>query len=374
MPAVVNLKLQKRGIVDRYARPENARWLLQAATTIAPIAALWVLATLDVEYGFVLKALVTLVMSLFLLRIFALMHDCGHGCIFRSPMLNAVFGFCFGVLSGMPQFVWAQHHNYHHATNGNWAKYRGPMAILSVDEYEALSPRQQRNYARVRNIWLAPIAGFVYLILNPRLNWLKGMADVGWRLLRAKRARPGTPLRTLASGIETRAWASADEFRHMTLNNLVLLGAWALMSWLIGPLLFFSIYLVSVSLAGGAGIVLFTVQHNFEHAYASGDQGWDYDTAAIDGTSYLVLPRWLNWFTADIGYHHVHHISARIPNYRLAACHAEYPQLFGTVKRLTLADITASLKFVLWDTQARRLISVDELNAVRQAAAAAVPA
>ncbi|MDR3417558.1 MAG: fatty acid desaturase [Nevskia sp.] len=117
---------------------------------------------------------------------------------------------------------------------------------------------------------------------------------------------------------------------------------------------------MSTALAGGAGIVLFTVQHNFERSYASGDQNWDYDTAAIHGTSFLALPAWLNWFTANIGYHHVHHLCARIPNYRLAACHAEHAHLFGAVKRLTLADIGPSLKFVLWDPGSRRIISVAE--------------
>ena len=132
------------------------------------------------------------------------------------------------------------------------------------------------------------------------------------------------------------------------------------MSWYVGPALFFTVYVISVSLAGGAGIVLFTVQHNFEHSYATGDEGWDYDTAAIEGTSFLVLPRWLNWFTANIAYHHIHHLSATIPNYLLAKCHAEYEPLFSDVTRVKLSGIPGALKYILWDTRARRIISVAE--------------
>ncbi len=102
----------------------------------------------------------------------------------------------------------------------------------------------------------------------------------------------------------------------MRWNNLVLIGLWALMAWLVGPLLFFVCYTISISLAGAAGIVLFSVQHNFEHSYASHHEGWDHTRAAIEGTSFLVLPRWLNWFTVNIAYHHIHHLSARI-NYCL---------------------------------------------------------
>jgi omega-6 fatty acid desaturase (delta-12 desaturase) len=146
----------------------------------------------------------------------------------------------------------------------------------------------------------------------------------------------------------------------MLWNNLVLLSLWALMCWICGAARFFSIYLLSVSFAGAVGIVLFTVQHNFEHSYASDSAHWDIDTGAMQGTSYLVLPRWLNWFTVSIGYHHVHHLSASIPNYRLAECHREYQHLFPDVRRLELHDVLGALRCILWDTRAQRIISMDE--------------
>jgi hypothetical protein len=122
---------------------------------------------------------------------FALMHECGHGlALFRSPWLNRATGFLLGVLSGMPQYVWSQHHNYHHAHNGNWQKYRGPYTTLSVDEYAALTDVQQRMYRCKCSIAAAPVAGFIYLIVNPRLTWIKGSIGLVIHILRKKIAQP----------------------------------------------------------------------------------------------------------------------------------------------------------------------------------------
>jgi omega-6 fatty acid desaturase (delta-12 desaturase) len=120
---------------------------------------------------------------------------------------------------------------------------------------------------------------------------------------------------------------------------------------------------VSVSLAGGAGIVLFTVQHNFEHAYASNTEHWDYDQGVLNGTSFLLLPAYLNWFTANIGYHHIHHLSPKIPNYRLAECHNSHRHLFSDVRRLRLSDVRHAFQCILWDARAQQIITVAEYQA-----------
>lgn len=350
-----DFKQQKHALILQHSNPDNRKGLTQVATTLIPLAGLWWAAawSADVSYG--LTAALTLLMSLFLLRVFVLMHDCGHGSLFRSDWLNRAFGFLFGVLSGMPQYVWSKHHAYHHATNGNWEKYRGPLTTASVEEYAALTSAQKRRYERMRTIWLAPVGGFLYVVFNPRFTWLKGSIGLACHVFKGGSA----------ADFKTPYWASLKEYWHMTWNNVVLLSAWALMSLAMDPLLFFTVYLISTSLAGGGGIVIFTVQHNFEHAYASSDAGWDKNTAAIHGTSILVLPRWLNWFTADIAYHHVHHLSARIPNYCLAGCHGEYAHLFADVARIKLSAIPSALKCVLWDAHARRIISVAEYQASR---------
>ncbi len=360
MHTSATLKSQKRAIIDRYARPENGRAWCQVLTTLLPLAALWVGVVFSAGLSYWLTAGVVVLMCLFLVRVFVLMHECGHGSLFRSPRLNAVFGFILGVVSGMPAYVWSEHHRFHHTTNGNWDKYRGPLNIIAVDDYTALSARQQRHYRYARSVWLAPAGGFLYLIFNPRMTWLKGSAGLLWHLLLSKCAQPGVSLSAHARDFKTRYWSNAQEYWHMFWNNLAFFSLWGVMAWAVGPLLFFVCAIVSLSLAGGAGIVLFTVQHNFEHAYASGTEQWDYHTAVLEGTSFLTLPRWLNWFTANIAYHHIHHLSASIPNYCLAACHHENQPLFASVKRIRLAQIPDALKYILWDTGMRRIVSVAE--------------
>ena len=355
----------KRAIVDRYATPSDLRGALQFLSVIAPIAALWAAIAFTTWDSPGLVAAQTLLLSLFLLRGFVLMHDCGHYSLFRTRRLNGLGGFLLGVLAGMPQQVWAENHRFHHVTNGNWSRYRGPLNVACVADYLAMDVRERRRYRFTRDILMAPIAGCLYFLLNPRVTWLRAT----WHLLRRRLARgagaaslPGAPL----PGCGTLA-----HYRHMTTNNLLLLSTWAAMAWAVGPGLFFACYVVAGSLAGGYGIVLFTVQHNFEHAYASADEGWDRDEAALHGTSFLVLPGWLNWITADAAYHHVHHLCAGVPNYRLAACHRAHEQLFSGVRRVGLFEIPAALKHILWDKAARRLVSVAEATR-RDAAPAAV--
>ena len=354
------LKHHKCAMIGRYGNSEDTKGLVQIFTTLVPFALLWWTAVRLMGISPWLAVAPLPFIILFTVRVFGLMHECGHGSLFRSHWLNRLVGFLLGVVSGMPQYVWSQHHNYHHAHNGNWDKYRGPYATLSVDEYAALSRARQRLYRFKCSVVAAPLAGFIYLIFTPRYTWLKGSIGLVIHTLRKKLSQPSVSLQAHAATYRTRYWKCAREYRHILCNNLVLLSAWLLMCLECGAAHFFFIYLLSVSVAGGLGIVLFTVQHNFEHSYASDNEHWDRDAGALEGTSYLVLPRWLNWFTVDIGYHHIHHLSASIPNYRLARCHDEYQHLFSGVTRVRLHEVLGSLKCILWDQSARRIMSVAE--------------
>ena len=247
MSSVTRIKQQKRTLVDRHIEADNLRGFAQALATLAPLAALWYAAALSAGVSYWLTAGLTLPMGLFVLRAFLLMHDCGHGSLFRTARLNKAFGFIFGVVWGMPQYVWSQHHAFHHATNGNWAKYGGPLAIVPVEKYAAMTDRQQRRYQRARSIWLGPIAGFLYVIWNPRLTWLKGSIGLVGHILKGKIAKPGTSIKAHAAEFKTPYWASAQEYWQMFWNNAVLLSAWALMSWIVGPALFFAVYVTGTS-------------------------------------------------------------------------------------------------------------------------------
>ncbi len=363
------MKDLKRDINRRYARAEDVKGLRQVLTTLVGLALAWGVAVWSVTVSLWHTAAAIGVIALFTLRAFALMHDCGHRSLFRTQRLNRAFGFVLGVVTGMPQYVWSKHHEYHHTNNGNWEVYRGPYATPSVDEYAAMTNMEQRLYRLKCQIAAAPFVGFVYLIFNPRFTWLMGSIGLAGHIMARRVAQPGRSMRSHAASFKTRYWQSGREYRHMFWNNVVLLSVWALMCWGVGPTRFFSIYVISVSLAGGAGILLFAVQHNFEHAYASDTQRWDRDLGAIHGTSFLVLPNWLNWFTASIGYHHIHHLSAQIPNYRLAGCHAEHEGRFADVTRLRLRHVRHALTYMLWDPRAQRLISLPEYQEQRRVAA-----
>jgi acyl-lipid omega-6 desaturase (Delta-12 desaturase) len=359
------LRHEKRQLVRQYAQSTNGAGLWQVLTTLLPLGAVgWLTVIVSRQMPWLALPL-TLVAVVLFIRVFALLHECGHGSLFRTQFLNQGFGFVFGVLSGMPQYVWSQHHDYHHRTNGDWDRYRGPLSTLTLVEYDALSASGRRSYRRARHIGFAPLGGFVYLVFNPRFNWLKGSVTL---LLDAARSSWRDRQHSFAQHAalhKSRYWKTPREYRHMLANNAVLLGLWALALTLGAPGLFIAVYLGSLSLAGGIAIALFTVQHNFDHAYARDSAHWDVDASVLEGTSFLILPGWLNWATANIGYHHVHHLSAAIPGYRLVACHEQYRHLFTGVRRIALWEIPRHLKCLLWDRDNGRIVSFAEHDAAQ---------
>ena len=352
------LKAQKNGLIKEYAVRNNLKAFIQTLTTIVPYFVLFYAAIESQKISYWLSAGLTLLLTLFIIRVFVMLHDCGHNCLYVNPRENKIAGFIFGVLCGVPQYVWSKHHDYHHATNGNWNKYRGPLAVLSVDQYAELNEKGKKSYANNRKLRLAPMAGFLYFIFNPRFTWMKGSIQFAIFFIKQKLANFSKPAAEISAEFETNYWATWQEYRHMAANNLVLLPAWALAASYFGVVEFFTVYIVALSLAGAIGIVLFTVQHNFEESYAASDDDWDYFVAALDGTSFLQLPKFLNWFTADIAFHHIHHLSARIPNYNLVKCHEQYKHLFDRVKRISLSEIPHAFQFIIWDNHTSKIISV----------------
>ena len=357
MSSIDGMTAESRAVFLKYAVRSNTRAAIQCLNTLVPYIALFYLSMTSLETSIALAGAYMALLCLFTVRIFMLMHDCGHRSLFRTQWLNTFFGFVTGVFVSMPQYVWSQHHNYHHATNGNWEKYRGPLNILSVSEYEKLSPDKQRNYRTSRNLALAPLGAFMYFIFNPRFNWIRGSLTFASDVIGNKLRNAQKPLKHIIAEQKSRFWNSGAEYLHMSLNNIVLLSIWAAASWYFGAGTFFTVYLISLSLAGAAGIIIFTIQHNFEGSYASDTKNWNYNLAALQGASFLTFPKLINWFGADIAYHHVHHLSAAIPNYRLAACHKDNADLFEDVTRLRLRDIPKSFKQILWDEKAQRIIS-----------------
>ncbi|MBY0384864.1 fatty acid desaturase [bacterium] len=335
----------------------NTIALRQLFVTFGLYAAVWFLyvKALAVSAFFIIPF--SVIMAFFVLRFFVLMHDCGHGALFSSPRANQIFGYLLGVLTGMPQFVWSKSHAYHHATNGDWEKFRGALNIKTIDEYQKLNSSQQRRYRLFRHpLSLIFLGGFFYVLFNPRFNWFVGLIKLSLDVLSAAIFDSVKKAKQILKEVPSKKWKSPREFRHMTYNNITLLAVWYLMSQAIGTYNFFIVYSIALSLAGGLGIVFFTAQHNFENSYAENTQNADYVRAALEGTSYLQLPNLINWFTADIGYHHIHHLSTSVPNYRLAACHKALEEEFLMVKRIRWNEIHHSITHLLWDTDKKIIV------------------
>lgn len=360
MNATERLKLEKSELIQKYAHRNNGFALYQILSTAIPYFALFIGAIEALAVSYWLAAVLIFVLILFIMRVFMMMHDAGHGCLFVTPTQNRIAGFMMGVMCGVPEYVWSKHHAYHHSTNGNWNKYRGPLAVLSSEEFSKLSEKKQKSYQNSRNILLAPFAGFMYFIFTPRYTWLRGTIEFTIYAIKHLFMSPRQSWKQSAELFETKFWADWKEYRHMAANNIVLISLIVAGCYFYGVAAFMTVYLIALSVSGGLGIILFTIQHNFEDSYAVGDDDWDYNTAAIEGTSYFDLPRILHWFTADIGYHHVHHLSARIPNYKLRKCHEEYEHLFKDVPKVRLKDVFKSFQYILWDEASGRMITVEQ--------------
>lgn len=350
----------KPTLIASYARPLDRMGFWQVLNTLAPMASLWWAIAASARVSVALTTAFLVLLTLFTMRAFVLMHDCGHGSLFRSVALNKAFGFLLGVIVGVPQYVWSKRHARHHATNGNWQRFRGVLDILTVKEYAALDAASRRRYVRLRKLVFAPYGGFMYLVFRPRYIWLKGTFDLLRFLVVAKLRAPKIPLRQHVRQFHSRHWRSAIDYRHMCWTNLGVLAGAAAMSHAIGTGVFLLVYVASLSLVGAALILLVHAQHNFPHAYAANDAAWDPDAATLQGTSWMLLPAWLDWFTADSAYHHIHHLSSAIPNYRLAECHHHNPDLFAGVTRLRLTQIPETLRCILWDEAAGRIVSTEE--------------
>ena len=170
------LKTEKNALIKEYAVRSNTKAFVQTITTIVPFFVLFYAAIESLAISYWLSAGLTVLLTLFVIRVFVMLHDCGHNCLYVNPRENKIAGFIFGVLCGVPQYVWSKHHDYHHSTNGNWHKYRGPLAVLSVDQFAELTPKQKKAYANQRKIRMAPLAGFLYFIFNPRFTWIKAVS------------------------------------------------------------------------------------------------------------------------------------------------------------------------------------------------------
>ena len=238
---------------------------------------------------------------------------------------------------------------------------------MTVESYRDLSPRQRWLYGLLRHPLMLFPGGFFYLVIKPRLQLLLGAGEfliaTGRSLARAVASRGWRALAELPDLVRhhrSHHWYTSGELADLVANNILVVTSWLLMAQWLGAGLFWSCYALVMACSAAIFICIFFVQHNFEGSYAHGTADWSYLRGAVEGSSNLEMPWILHWFSADIGFHSIHHLCERIPNYRLRACHERNAHLLSGAHRLGLADIPSCFGYLLWDEKGQRLVTLAE--------------
>jgi acyl-lipid omega-6 desaturase (Delta-12 desaturase) len=318
-----------------YRSPILWRSLWQLVSTAALFAAFWYATLAALDVGYWLTLLLAVPTAMMVVRLFMLQHDCGHASFFKSRTANDVVGSVLGVITLVPYTYWRKTHALHHATSGDLdGRDLGDIDTLTVREYLSRTKLKRALYRCYRHPLVLLVVGPVWqFILKHRLpldiprSWKKEWASVHW-------------------------------------TNVGLAAVVIAMCWLVGWQRFLMVQLPITVIAGAIGVYLFYVQHQYEDTYWRYREAWNYYAAGLEGASHLVMPKMLQWCTANIGLHHIHHVASRIPNYRLQRCFDEIPAL-RQVTTLTLTDSVRTLRLTLWDEDTKQLVGFRDLKRIR---------
>ncbi|GLV47195.1 fatty acid desaturase [Thermus sp. LT1-2-5] len=319
-------------LIKPYTKPNTLRSLRQVADTLLPLLALFYLAHKALSVSLPLTLALDFVAALFLVRLFILQHDAGHGSFFPKKWMNDLLGFFAGVLTLVPYHHWQLSHARHHATSGNLDKRGvGDIYTMTLEEYLQATPRERLAYRLYRNPFVMFLLGPIYVFM------------LSYRL-------------PLGYGSERPSVRHSVALTNLALT-LLLAGIGVFLGW--KTLLF--VYLPIQYLAGMVGIFLFYVQHQFEDAYWEHDPRWEHLKAAMEGSTYLKLPKVLQWLTGNIGFHHIHHLAPKIPNYHLPKVQEEV-DLVKVAPTVTLKDAfqIAFADMHLHDEESRKLVGFKE--------------
>lgn len=312
-------------VLAPYQKANVRKSLVQLANTLIPYIALWAAMVYSLRVSYLLTLALAVVAAGFLVRLFIFFHDCGHNSFLPSKAWNKRLGFWLGVLTFTPSEHWWHSHALHHATSGNLDKRgHGDVLTLTLEEFIEASWEKRAGYRFIRNplvmFGLGPIAMFVIMHRLPLPNY----------------------------GRRT--------FNNVMLTNLAILGLGAALSWLIGWQAYLLIQLPVIWMAGAFGIWLFYVQHQFEETYWERDEEWNYVASALLGASFYRLPGFMQWFSGNIGYHHIHHLSPRIPNYQLDKAHNNSPLIQHWARKIDLFEGFQTVRFKVWHERLRRMV------------------
>jgi omega-6 fatty acid desaturase (delta-12 desaturase) len=321
-------------VLQRYRHPDAARSVFEVFVSLVPYVALWAAAWAALSVSYWLTLLITIPAAFFLVRLFLIQHDCGHGALFKKKFTNDWVGRAMGVLTFTPYDAWKRSHAIHHASHGNLdERGTGDIDTLTVREYQALSPFRKLTYRLYRHpIVLFGVGPTLLFVVQHRLPF------------------------SMLRGADWKSWASVIG----TNIGLVVLGG--VMIWLVGWKAFFAVQLPIVAIGSSIGVWLFYIQHQFEDTFWAENPEWNVHEAALHGSSHYDLPGFLPWLTAHIGVHHVHHLYSRIPYYRLPQVLRDFPEL-ANVHRITLWESFKCVKLRLWDEKEGRMVPLDEVRA-----------
>lgn len=327
---VENLKNWK-DIVKKYQVPDNKKAVVQLLTSFVPYLGLWVLMYFSLDWSIFITIGLGVINAFFLVRIFIIQHDCGHQSFMKSKRWNNVVGYACSVFSGLPYKYWARVHNFHHAHSGVLETIDiGDIPTLTVREFKKLSSWGRLKYKTWRNPFITfVIAPAYYIGLSNRLP-----------LFRFKNWR--------------------KEIWNQFKNNVLIVGVYILLAYLVGWQRFLFVQLFLVFVFGIIAFWFFYIQHQHEHSYKQWQDNWNYVVSAIRGSSYYKLPKMWQWMTGNIGIHHIHHLSSLIPNYNLEKCMKENTILNKHVTVVTFWESLKMMSHKLWDEERQRMISFRE--------------
>jgi omega-6 fatty acid desaturase (delta-12 desaturase) len=317
-------------IVSKYNFSDPVKSWWQVINSVVPYLFLWAAMVWSLSISYLLTLFLSVIAAGFLVRIFIIFHDCGHGSFFKSKRLNYIVGVVTGLMAFTPYHKWHHDHKEHHATVGNLDKRgTGDVKTLTVEEFIKLSKWQRFKYQFYRNpIFLFGIAPFLIFVFQNRMP---------------------------------KEYMNRKDHMHLQLTNLTIISIIILMIWVIGWKAYLLIQLPILYIASVHGVWLFYVQHQYEQVVWTRGNEWNYKNIALEGSSFLKLPIVLQWFTGNIGYHHIHHLSPKIPNYKLPLCYKENV-LFQEVQPITFFSSLRSLKLRLWDEKKKKIVGFKGLR------------
>jgi len=320
-------------ILSHYREPNQARSMFELGVSVIPFILLWALAWWSLSISYWLALAISCLNAAFLLRMFVIQHDCGHGSFFSDRRASDWVGRVLGVFTLTPYAVWRRTHSHHHSVSGNLEKRgMGDVYTMTVAEYRELSPLYRLQYRLYRHplTLFGLVPGYLFFFQNRLPLGLTGHAKY---------------------------WVSAMG------TNAVIIAALALIWYFGGVMPVLLIFIPTTLIAATVGLWLFYVQHQFEDAHWNNDKDWQLHDAALEGSSYYVLPKILQWVSGNIGIHHVHHLYSRIPFYRLPEVLRDNVEL-STINRMTIKESLPYARLHLWDEKTRQLLSFSRARAL----------